>query len=219
MPRPAGNGKDAASVHIAPWSSAIGSSTFSPFHEINERCIELLARKPRHNAAVDSIARLALTIDTLRNMRPELRQRAAKRPFLLVDFGFSDAEWWSAAKAQPTHARRTRSPRPFSKHAAIQLARAALIVAWHVVRSEAPAARLLMGMTARVAEIVETLTLEEIDRIAEHQFGRLRPRWEDQPHIWRSFLSAARSGDSQALRNFDVHAIQLISSEMIPHCQ
>jgi len=72
-----------------------------------------------------------------------------------------------------------------------------------------------LGITPRVAELIATLRLEDIDRIAERYVLLMSPRWADQPDLWRRLLDAARSSDSQALQSIDVHGVQLFGSDLL----
>lgn len=194
----------------------LSAESLRPVHEINERCLQLLA-----GAAQDpkeSGLELATQLkDVLSGLTPEARRRAAERVFLLVDFEFRNVEWWRRALDASARPSRTGDWQGgFARRDAVPLARATLTLAWHTARSDSVATPVLLGLSTDVAAVVATLQLADIDRIAEAQFRALRPRWEDRPAVWRRLLLAARAGDAAAMRDFTLHGLQLMAGDLIP---
>ena len=99
---------------------------------------------------------------------------------------------------------------------ATKLARSTLTMAWHTVRTDAEATRVLLGISPPVADHIASLRLQDIDRIAERHFRRLRPRWEDRPAVWRQLLACARETDVNAAHEFVLHALQLTAASALP---
>jgi hypothetical protein len=181
---------------------------------VNERCLELLiqdARSVRSGAFPLTAHLRALLI----GLSPEIRMRAARRSLLLVNLEFSSAAWWQNLIANPTRP----APLPpwrgsFPKARAVSLARATLVIAWHSLRSD-PSAACPMGMARQVAPLIAALTLTEIERIAERRFRWLRPRWEDQPAVWRQLLRSAQSVDTRGARDFNLRGLQLLTGDLL----
>lgn len=185
-------------------------------HEINQRCIELLAQAARTHGA-PSFEFISPLRDLLRVTTSEAQRRAAERTFVLIEFEFRNVEWWRAVRERPNRPRHGSAPLSggFPRSAAIQLARAALTLAWSGAHADRDAVCMLLGMAHPVADLISTLRFIEIDRIAEHQFRHVRPRWEDRPAVWRKLLIAAEANDVSAMRDFNLHGLQLIASELI----
>lgn len=185
-----------------------------PLQEINERCITLLmaaARAPR--AGVSPLA--AQLSDVFRATTPEGRARAARTAFLLVDLEFTNELWWKTL--QGPRGREIAQPAwrgSFPRAGAMQLARATVTLAWHALRTHEHA-RCLLGMTPAVAEIVATLTLADIDRIAERRHVYLRPRWEDRPKVWRDLLRSAETPDLRRTREMSLRGLQLLAGDLL----
>src|SRR6185503_20101316 len=97
-----------------------------------------------------------------------------------------------------------------------QLTQATLVLAWHMTRADAEATGIVFGMSREVAQVIAALGLSDIDTIAERQFRHVRPRWEQQPEVWRELLLAAHRDDADAMRAFVVHALQLLMGEVVP---
>src|SRR5690348_10552867 len=82
-------------------ASAAGSGfSFNSIHEVNERCLELLVYAARAEH-IPSFSVLFPIRDLFLKMTPELRKRASAHAFLLTDFEFRNADWWTAVRQFP----------------------------------------------------------------------------------------------------------------------
>jgi hypothetical protein len=210
MPR-----QDAKPVPIPPF---LATHPFfeSPLHEVNQRCLDLLVEAARRNLQPPPFSLITPLHDVLCSMTDNAKRQAARRPLLLVDLQFRDHDWWrriaiARAGNGNAEARTNRTQRK----ALVQMSRATLMLTWHALRADPTAGCILLGIAQPVADLILTLKLGDIDRIAEENYLALRPRWEDRPSVWRELLTAAQSGDARALREFNVHAIQLLAGEFI----
>jgi hypothetical protein len=183
--------------------------------EVNERCLEMLVRSARQDFAnpfplATELNELFLAAD------PATRARAAQRSFVLVDMQFQDHEWWQAARARPSQPAIAPAWRgAFPRQSGIALARATLVLACNAIRTDPAVASVLLGVSQAVAEVIHSLTFEQIDRISESRFRCVRPRWDDRPAVWRSLLTAVLSHDPLLLAAFDVHAMQLLAGDLL----
>jgi hypothetical protein len=190
--------------------------SLTSIHEVNERCLELLA----HAARSELIPPFSLVYplrDSFLEMTPELRKRAAARAFLLVDFEFANIPWWTAVRQFPEKQfRGTAWRNPFPRRSAIPLTRATLMLAWQMIRTDTDAARVILGMADEVADIIGTLQLTELDRIADRRHRHLEPRWANRPIVWHSLLSAALAPESAAIQRVDAYGLQLLTGDLAP---
>ena len=200
----------------APWIDAkpVLGRMLQPMQEINERCLELLAQAAR-GGRTGAFALVIPLRDLLVQMTPQARKRAAGNGFLLVDLEFANALWWLSVTNRPGRA----APAPrgrggFHRAAAVQLARATLMLAWHNLRAD-PGSACMLGISFEVGEIIAACSLTEVDRIAGRGFRYVRPRWEDRPGVWRQLLLSAQQPDLRRLRETNVRALQLITGELI----
>jgi len=146
-----------------------------------------------------------------------MRQRAARVSFLLVDMEFGKPDFWHVVCSHPGQQLKTPLWRgSFPRGSAIQLAHATLMLAWNSLRIDPLTARILLGMAQPVAERIVCLKFEEIDRIAHKRFRHVRPRWDDRPAVWRRLLLAAQSNDVKSLGAVNLHALQLLTGELLP---
>ena len=182
---------------------------------VNQRCIEMLTQAAR-------LARpeMSLLVPELREvllqMTPERRARAACRTFLLVDMELGNTDLWRRFKSHPARVEPAPKGRgTFPRAAAVQLARDTLILGWYGVRADCHGARLLLGLSAAVSEIIAGLSLSDINRIAERQFRYIRPRWEDRPDLWLSLLSASQTPDIRRARDVNLRGLQLIVGAIV----
>jgi hypothetical protein len=184
--------------------------------EINEQCLQMLVSVARqvHTPPESFLHHLFSLIGTLDQAG---MATTARFPFLLVDFGFRDLAWWQSIT--PAHRRAGKDLSwlvPFPRAAAMKLARATLTLAWHTVRTDTEATLVLLGISPPVAEHIASLRLQDIDRIAERHYRRLRPRWEDRPAVWRQLLACSRETDVNAAHEFVLHALQLTAAGSLP---
>jgi hypothetical protein len=168
------------------------------------------ARAPRPEA-FELVIQLG---DLLRAITPEIRARAARKAFLLVDLEFSNGSWWQSLGGRQTRGASSVRRGSFPRPGAIQLTRATLTLAWHVLRADEQG-RCLLGVTPAVAEVIIGLSLAEIDRLAERSFRHLRPRWEDRAAVWRQLLQNSQTPDIRRARESSLRGIQLITGELL----
>ena len=128
----------------------------------------------------------------------------ARRTFLLVDMELGNTDLWRRFKSHPARVEPALIGRgTFPRAAAVQLARDTLMLAWYGVRADCHGARLLLTGAA-VSDIIASVALTDINRIAERQFRYVRPRWEDQPDIWLNLLSASQTPDIRRARDINL---------------
>ena len=185
-----------------------------PLQHANERCIEMLVQAARDNdkRALPLVTQLR---EVLTRLTPEIRARAAGKPFLLVDFQFGNDAWWQELKSNPARPSLSPSGRgTFPRTSAVHLGRATLMLAWHSVRADVNASCLL-GISPGVAATLASFSLTDLDRIAERRFRYVRPRWEDRPIVWRQLLLSASTADARQVRDAHLRALQLLTGELI----
>ncbi len=180
----------------------------APLSDINEAFLRLLidlANLPGHPAS-DFMAELRAA---LRHLSEPVTAIAARTPVLLVDMEFAHHTWWAGIIADRPKARAQRNwLTSFPRTRVIKVARSTLMLAWHVARTDPASSLVLMGMSTPVMHTIATLQPQQLDRIAESQCMRLRPRWEDRPSVWRQLLAGV-GRDELTTRAFTVRALQL----------
>ena len=114
--------------------------------ELNELCLGLIAEQAaahgsHGSACCSQVGELWCALDA------PARRRAAACPYLLLDAGFADtARWRRGGRAAGGRCRRASYAAFFTVPAAAELARLVFTYAWHLARTQAAAARLLLGM-------------------------------------------------------------------------
>ena len=205
---------DVGRLSTSPRSNS--NDALAPICEINEQCLRMLVNASRH-CQLSSDSFLYHLFSLANSLDDAGIATASRFPFLLVDFGFRDAQWWRRVAAKSVRADSDRSWLvPFPRATATKLARATLMLAWHTTRTDAEATRVLLGIGPTVSEAISTLRLRDIDRIADRHFRRLRPRWEDRPAVWRQLLACSRETDVIAAHEFVLHALQLTAASALP---
>ena len=201
----------------APTRSHHSADALAPICDINEQCLQMLVETARASqSSAEPFIRQLLTL--IQSLDATTLATAARFPFLLVDFSFRDPEWWNAiATGDDSASSDVAWLSPFSRTTTTALARATIMLAWHTVRIDAETSVVLLGITPEVAHLLRSLRLQDIDRIAERHFRRIRPRWEDRPGVWRRLLTCAKSTEVETARDFVLHALQLTASAALPN--
>ena len=201
-----------SNLHPAGTPNRAAPTALQPIHELNHQCVELLVRAAWSDNPDLPLARQFQT--SLRNLNPESRLRAAHRAFLLVDIEFMNRDWWSEARRSGSKTVGAGRQGHFPKTAAVQLGRASISLLRHSIHTLGAEASLL-GAHPGVLEIIASLSLGEIDRLAERRFRDVRPRWEDRPALWQKLIQSAASPDIRLKRELDLTGLQLLVSDLL----
>jgi hypothetical protein len=184
---------------------------------INEECLELLTAQSMLRT-MHPHPLLGELADLWRSLDARARRRAAECPFLLVDAGFADARRWrfpdGHGVSEPAAAVVIEGTPFFTAPGANDVIRRVLQFARELARTNNVAARLWLAMPAHCTQLLAGYTLRDVDMAAARHPAWLRPRWSRQVHIWREFLTAARSGDVAAIESARMHGIQLLAGEL-----
>jgi len=141
------------------------------------------------------------------------RLRLARSPFLLVEAGFSRAEFWCSPPRAAVHEATPAllAPRGLL---ATPLLRRVLLFAWHLARANRPGARIALGMSAACAGAVAGWRFADLEALAEQRPAWIRPRWQDRPEVWQAWLSAALQESPQALERVRLWGLQSLAAEV-----
>jgi hypothetical protein len=183
--------------------------------DINAQCIEFLTEMAgadtRHCPAL-----FAGQAAFWQNLPPRAVQRLAGAPWLLVDGGFGDPSRWRHLESRMVHDLPVQYVEPvFVGAGAGDFIRRVLMLGWHLARAERQLARVVLGMSAACAERIAQLRLQDLDWLALHRPGWVRPRWERQPQVWRHLLLAARDPGAVQLTQVSLRGLQLMASGVL----
>jgi hypothetical protein len=190
------------------WDNAL----LLPVAEINQQMLAILcecASAPRPLPRLVAVLReLWCSLDA------SAQRRLALCPYLLLDGGFSAPERWQRASAGGLGVMDGAGAGGyFSSRAGVALLRRTFVLAWHLARSNALAARILLGMSPECAERIAACPLAELEALAELGPVWVAPRWELQPHVWRQMLQAALADRAAGLRSVQLRGLQLLASD------
>jgi hypothetical protein len=180
--------------------------------DINMQCLEYLAEMasgPHHSAA------LAAQVAGWRDLSPSVRTQLAASPYLLVDAGFDDESRWLQLSQRMVHdLPPVQVEAVFVGPGAGDFIRRVLMFAWHLARANRQLARVVLGMSPGSAARIAALRLQDLDWLAQHRPGWVRPRWEKQPRMWRHLLLAARDPDREHLTQVSLRGLQLMAANV-----
>lgn len=206
-----GSGAAAPRWRVGQW---LADGSMEAVAEINAQCLEFLCA-----LAADPPRRLpemfSGQLQVWRDLPAKARAQLAASPYLLVDAGFdSEARWHHSAMVQDA---RLATPEPvFTGAGAESFIQSVLVLGWHLARANRQLARVVLGMTPGCAVRVASLRLRDLDWIARHQPGWVRPRWERQPRVWRHLLCAASEPDAALLTQVSLRGLQLLAAAALP---
>jgi hypothetical protein len=187
-----------------------------PLADVNSQSLRWLIKVSSHPKHAESDFLGAIS-GRLCALSAAERNYAARFPFLLVDLRLRDLDWWQHV-ASHTATALSRSPwlTPLPPKLTTKLARSTLVLAWHTARVDQEAALLLLGLSRPVADLIAGLHLPDVDRISERHYQYLRPRWDNQPSVWKHLLDASRTGDQTASTAFVLRGLQLVAGHLVP---
>jgi hypothetical protein len=199
---------------MQPAAAWLRTETLDSLLELNELGLALLAEQAAVRGAADGLP-LSAAGELWRALEPAARRRAAACPYLLLDTGFADPQRWRRVAAwQVGDAARGSYAAFFSVPGAIELHRLVLTYAWHLVRTEGAAARLLLGMPAPCAQLIAQCSLRQMHVLAEAHPEWLRPRWAAREQLWQELLAAAAAGEAGAIEQAHMRGLTLLAAEL-----
>lgn len=183
--------------------------------EINLQCLDFLAAMagagPASGAAFPAGQRPGW-----RDMPVALRVRLAASPYVLVDAAFDDDSRWRCLAPRMVQDLPVQFVAPvFVGVGAGDFIRRVLVLGWHLARANRQLARVVLGMSPGCADLIAKLRLQDLDWLAEHRPGWVRPRWERQPRIWQHLLAAAREPDTDLLTRVSLRGLQLMAAGLL----
>jgi hypothetical protein len=182
--------------------------------EINGQCLEYLASMAAA-AQQTCPALFAGQLGGWRDLTAGARAQLAASPYLLADAGFDDEARWQALEQRMVHDLPTTQTEPvFVGPGAGDFIRRVLMFGWHLARANRQLARVVLGMSPGSAARIAGLRLLDLDWLAQHRPGWVRPRWEKQPRIWRHLLLAARDPDRDRLTQVSLRGLQLMAANV-----
>lgn len=200
-----------------PWQAGkwLSDGSLDAVADINAQCIEFLAAMAGSDAR-HCPALFAGQSAFWSNLPARAKQRLAAAPWLLVDGGFNDLPRWRHLESRMVHDLPAQFTEPVFVGAGVaDFVRRALILGWHLARADRQVARLVLGMSAPCAERIAQLRLQDLDWLALHRPGWVRPRWERQPQVWRHLLLAARDPGSAHLTQVSLRGLQLMATAVL----
>jgi hypothetical protein len=205
----------------AAWDTAL----LAPVAEINEQLLEhlqqLAGAGPTAADGMPGCGPMARgtplrLIDGLRLQWQQLDAEALRRlsacPYLLLDAGFGQPHFWDRWLMTGVMDAAERGGY-FNAAAGVALLRRALLLGWHLARSNRLMAAVVLGMNAAAAERMAQRRLKDLEALAELAPPWMAPRWEQQPLVWQQMIAAASGTRPEALRQVQLRGLQLLARE------
>ncbi len=137
---------------------------------------------------------------------PGVVDRAAGCSYTLFTMKFDDVEFWRQVRAEGLGV-------PVLRPAAGGFARAAAFLIWHVVRTRARAACLILGARPEVVKIWQATPVSALDPVAALMVPHVHARWAHHPTFWPNLATAAQAGTPRQLLQARRFGAQLLAAE------
>jgi len=142
---------------------------------------------------------------------------ASRIPLLLFDLHFQDDAWWTrqAQWQAPSLNEVLSAHSEPGNPVLLGLARSALVLAWHTARTDRDAARVMLGLSPAVANVVTQLHLQNIDALAARHHSEMTPRWPCDKALWKFLLNAGKGKDGLADNVLALQCLSLAAGELL----
>jgi hypothetical protein len=134
------------------------------------------------------------------------RSLAAQCPYTLYDLRFQDGAFWRSVVAETCAA-------PPVTPAAAAFGRAAVVLAWHLVRSRELAAPIVLGMAPSVLELWRAMPVSALDHVVASALPHVSARWATNARFWPALGRAASGGNPQQLTDVRLLGMQLLAAD------
>lgn len=192
-----------------------GIQSLDLVHELNVRCIELLAQEATTNVDL-GLPFVAKNILLWKNLTDESQRRLATLPFLLMNVHFQNEAWWRIAITGDSSKDLIRTiGEVLPDHVSKQLMHEVSLFAWQTARWDKTVARMSLGMAPAVCDLLASLTPRQILAIASREFRAISVRWAGDSVFWGEMIDAATVADTVRLADLRLHAGLRMCSEML----
>lgn len=193
--------------------------SFASLFDINRQTIALLMDVAATPLTGRTWSGWRILGNELTELEATQRESLARCPFSLVDAGLRDATRCSPADGGPdAPAQGELMFSPILMQTRLDhLAHAAFLLAWHLVRSDMIAARLVFAMNSASTSFMSQITLTDIRRISQEQVrnGRVLPRWHNRPDVWFRLIHTARSPHRDDFASVATRGLQFFLQELV----
>ncbi len=142
------------------------------------------------------------------------REAAAGCPYALFDIRFQDERYWRPRLAAGTAWRIADTPP--AAPARVDFVRLALFFVWHLARTDALRAQVLVGLSPALVTAFGALAVDRVVDVAQAEAAQLAPRWQDCPRYWDSLQAAVKHPAGTSLRRAQLYGIQFAAAARLP---
>jgi hypothetical protein len=182
-----------------------------PIHELNRSLLAILIEEAGKSRATPALVAVG---EQLEQVPAQVLARLAELPISLVDADFQADDAWSNLDAgYRTHSGHTSAsylPRP----RAFELAALTFGLASATAHASPESARLIFGMTPRVADAFAHFGVEVVQWISQARAHWIRPRWHDKPHFWKRLIATAAQPEGARLPPVGVRAMNRLLADL-----
>jgi hypothetical protein len=187
-------------------------------HRLNAQCLSRLAELAPTAQVAPSLNAVFASPVLWSRMDARCCERAAVCPVLLLDYKFHDPRWWESAaqssrREEPAGCELTQAPSFGS------LLREVLFETWSLARLVPGALCFPFGVAPEVCAVISCLTAADLEHILAEHGGAASPRWPRNRKFWDLLLTAAVTGNDEALQRARLYALQLLGRDFLspPH--
>ena len=189
---------------------AVGADAYAPRQVLDEATLRALHDANRsfltHAVALLGGSGRLGYLPAVLALAPGARSVAAECPYTLFNLRFQDGAFWRSVHAET---RPSLSVPP----AVAGFGRAAVFLAWHLVRSRELAAPIALGMVPPVVAVWRALPLSALDHVAGIVLPYVTARWAGHERFWSALARAAGAGHQSQLTEVRLLGMQLLAAE------
>jgi hypothetical protein len=205
----------AVALEVRPLSRAcwLRREMLEALAEVNHRCLgifaeQVLAPGSQADPGLRQVGELWRALDE------RSRWRAAACPYLLLDACFAEPRRWHwLGGLRVEDGASSPGPPFFTVPQTAAVARTVFVYAWSMVVNCSEGAPMVLGIHPQCARVLAACSVSQVQELAEHGAGWLRPRWLRQARLWRQMLVAAAEDDSAMLERSRMHGLQMLAAE------
>ncbi len=150
-------------------------------------------------------------IDSL--IHPEAGERLCERlPYALFDLRFGDGVFWEG-EAAAAGGVQDASPAAPCDERVVAFARAAVMLAWHLVQTRSAAARLVFGTAPATISALARLPVASVEKLVRRVAPALTARFGSRARFWLQFEGCAAHPDERSVDLLQQLGLQIQGAE------
>lgn len=198
---------------LAGWSerSLLDSATRRALCSVNLAFLDLAAELAEEGRLKLISGLPPRTVDMLIDPEAQLRL-CEKLPYALFDLRFGDGHFWEGQVAAAAGVQDAQAAVPMDERVVV-FVRTVIMLAWHLVQTRAPGARLVFGTAPATIAALVALPVAALDGLARRVAPALTARFGSRARFWLQFEGCAANPDDRSVSLLQQLGLQIQGAE------